>query len=336
MSKTIAIAAICMLIIVPASAQNISYVLSSVSEPVKKNAQTVTRFENTVFEVADINRATLSAHKVVTVIDSKGSDAQNFVVYTDKSMTLDDVEIKVYNSFGKQVNRYRKKDIQTIAFGDGLVDDGYYTYFRIPAPSYPFTFEIKYDLRFKGTLFLPDFNILSPGEGVGISTFTARVPKDIDIRYREKNISLKPEVTEDAKYKVYKWTVKYFACRLNTIPFGWNVPAIRANSVYWVLQPKTAMRCCLLKMAVNWFLHPAASLKIIAPILSPPSNWLASEAVSLKPYSGPMAASAMRLNIFLPKPGTSRKNILCKISGSNSLTISSLRKKRFPAFTLPS
>jgi|ADGO01.1.fsa_nt_gi hypothetical protein len=78
MSKTIAIAAICMLIIVPASAQNISYVLSSVSEPVKKNAQTVTRFENTVFEVADINRATLSAHKVVTVIGQQGKRRAEF------------------------------------------------------------------------------------------------------------------------------------------------------------------------------------------------------------------------------------------------------------------
>src|SRR5690606_11029940 len=79
--------------------------------------------------------------------------------------------------------------------------------FAVPVTNYPVTVEYKYELKFKGTLGYPTFQVLSPGEGVELSSFTAKVPKDLDLRYKEQNISLKPQVTEEGKYKIYKWTV---------------------------------------------------------------------------------------------------------------------------------
>lgn len=190
----------------PAAAQNISYVLSSVAEPVKKNAHYITRYENQVFQVTDIDKASLNVHRVVTVVDADGAAALQFAQYTTRFLSLDEVEIKVYDAFGKQVNKYKKKDMYTQAVGEGLIDDGYYTFFNIPVPSYPATIEIKYEVKYKGTLFFPDFEIIRPGEGVEISSFTAKVPKSMDLRYKERNTSLKPEVTEDDKNKTYKWT----------------------------------------------------------------------------------------------------------------------------------
>jgi transglutaminase-like putative cysteine protease len=207
MRKNLVIAAIMVLAASPVLAQNISYVLSSVSEPVKKNAHVITRYKNQVFEVTDLDKATLTIHDVTTVVDREGMHALRFGVHTSKERVLDEVEIKVYDAFGKQINKYRKKDMHTQAVGEGLIDDGFYTYFSIPAPSFPVTVETKYEIRFKGTLFYPTFHIISPGEGVEISSFTAKVPKDLDLRYKDKNISLKPEITEDAKSKMYKWTV---------------------------------------------------------------------------------------------------------------------------------
>jgi hypothetical protein len=211
MKKTIVIAAIAALTAFTAGAQNISYVLSSVAEPVKKNAHVITRYENQVFEVADLDKATLNVHRVVTIVDAEGKDQLHFGQYTSKYVGLDEVEIKVYDAFGKMVNKYKKKDMYTQAVGSGLIEEGNYTSFNIPIPSYPATIETKYELKYKGTLFLPSFNIISPGEGVEISSFTAKVPKSFELRYKEKNITLKPEVTEDAKNKTYKWTVTNMA-----------------------------------------------------------------------------------------------------------------------------
>jgi hypothetical protein len=211
MRKNIVIAIIVLLAARPVLAQSISYVLSSVSEPVKRNAHIVTRYKNQVFEVTDIDRASLTVHDVTTVVDGEGRGALQFQQHSSKYVVLDDVEIKVYDAFGKQVNKYKKKDMRTQAFGNDLVDEGFYTFFLIPAPSFPCTIETKYELKFKGTLLLPSFKISSPGEGVELSSFTAKVPRDMDIRYREKNINLKPEITEDAKTKTYKWTVSNLA-----------------------------------------------------------------------------------------------------------------------------
>jgi transglutaminase-like putative cysteine protease len=191
----------------PSVAQNINYALSAVAEPVKKNAHTITRYENQVYEVSDIDRATLNIHRVVTVVDAKGRGALTFVAHTSKFVALDDVDIKVFDSNGKQVGKYRKKDMSTVASGEGLIEDGYYTYFEIPVSTYPVTVETKYEYKYKGTLFSPSFQILSPGEGVEMASYTARVPKDLDLRHIANNINLKPEVTEDARNRIYKWTV---------------------------------------------------------------------------------------------------------------------------------
>jgi hypothetical protein len=75
--------------------------------------------------------------------------------------------------------------------------------FTIPVASYPVTVEYISEVRVKGTLFYPDY---VPGHKVLQSTFTAKVPKELDLRYFEKNITLAPKVIEDDKYKTYQWT----------------------------------------------------------------------------------------------------------------------------------
>lgn len=206
MTKNLIIAAL-LLAGLPSVAQNINYALSAVAEPVKKNAHTITRYENQVYEITELDKATHNVHRVETIIDSKGKSSLVFQQPTDKWRILDDVDIKVYDANGKQVGKYRKKDMNTVANGEGLIDDGYITYFEIPVPGYPVTVETKYEIKHKGTLGLPSFWISEPGHGTEISTFTAKVPKELDLRYKEFGTSIKPEVTEDAKFKVYKWTV---------------------------------------------------------------------------------------------------------------------------------
>ena len=63
----------------------------------------------------------------------------------------------------------------TQAMGEGLVDDGYVTFYNISASNYPVTIDLKYELKFKGTLSYPSFDILTPGTGVVQSSFTAKV-----------------------------------------------------------------------------------------------------------------------------------------------------------------
>lgn len=172
-----------------------------------KNASVIKREEDILLEITDIDRYTYTVHKVLTVLNENGKGALAFVQDTYKFLSLDEADIKVYDANGKQIGHYKKRDMVTIANGDGLIEDGNYTYYEVAASKFPITVEYNYKLKSSGTTSYPSYNVIAYGEAVEKSAFTVRVLKELDIRYREENIELKPIVTEDGKYKQYQWAV---------------------------------------------------------------------------------------------------------------------------------
>ena len=203
MKKILLLTVQVLLVTVFTQAQLPSYDVAVIPDSVKKDASVIKRYENTIFEVTAIDRASVKTHEVYTLMNDKHQGALYFSEYTSKFRTLEDVDIKVYDAKGKQINKYRKKDLRMEASGEGLIDDGNRYSIFIPVATYPVTIEYIYEIRYKGTLFYPRY---IPGHKVLQSTFTAKVPKDLDLRYFEKNIKLAPKVTEDDKFKIYQWT----------------------------------------------------------------------------------------------------------------------------------
>jgi hypothetical protein len=191
-----------------AQSQDIKYDAASIPEPLKKGAHVVKRYERIFFEVTDLDRAMLKTHQVYTVLDGEGKDYLAFREHTNKFSSLEDVEIRVFDANGKQVNKYKKKDLGMNAYGDGLIDDGKTFGMNVPVSDYPVTVEFKTEIKYRATLFYPSYEILSPEMGVENSTFIAKVPASLDLRYKEKNIGLAPVISEEDKSKQYMWSVK--------------------------------------------------------------------------------------------------------------------------------
>jgi hypothetical protein len=187
--------------------------LDAIPDSLKKKAAVITHIENINLKVESLDKAVMKVKKVFTVLNEEGKGALLFNEYTSRYVTLDDVEIKVYDKSGKQVGKYKKKDLNTVAIGEGLVEDGYVTYFYINAPSYPVTVEYSYEQKFKSTLSLPDYRFIQPKEAVISSSYLVSVPSDINIRYKARHTNIKPSITEEGKNKIYQWNVK-------------NIPAI--------------------------------------------------------------------------------------------------------------
>lgn len=187
------------------------YNLANVPAELKKQAAVITHLENIQLEVSDLDKAMLQVRKVFTVLNEEGKSALFFNLYTNKYLTLEDAEIKVYDQNGKQINKHKKKDMVTVAVGEGLIEDGYVTYFEVPAPSYPLTVEFNYEQEYKSTLAFPEYRFISPKEAVLESNFTAKVPAEITIRYQAKNSNIVPVITDEGKNRIYKWTVKNMA-----------------------------------------------------------------------------------------------------------------------------
>ena len=207
--KTISISVfVTIFVVCTGSSQSIKYDAASIPDSLKKDVSLVKRYESTLFEVSDIDRTSTKIHRVYTILDKNGERALHFQEYSNSFRQLNDVEIKVYDENGKQTSRYKRKDLYTRAVMDGLIDDYKGHFFIVPTTGYPVTVEYIYDIKSRGTLLYPKFEIVTPGESVEASGFTARVPKNLDLRYKEQNIRLAPEVIESGEYKTYNWAVK--------------------------------------------------------------------------------------------------------------------------------
>lgn len=191
--------------------QNISYDLAAVPDSIKKNANVVIQFENQIFTVEDIDEAILHVRKIYTVANEDGKDALDFYVNTSKFRTLIDAELKVYDAAGRLISKHKKKEMLTQAMGEGLVDDGYVTYYSVNATNYPVTIDLEYELKYKGTLIYPSYQILLPGNGVMQSSFTAKVPAHLDLRHKPRNVRLSPLIKDDGKIKTYIWQASNLA-----------------------------------------------------------------------------------------------------------------------------
>ncbi|MGN6600830.1 MAG: DUF3857 domain-containing protein [Ginsengibacter sp.] len=189
------------------SQENI-YDASTLPDSLLKDAHSVMREETINFEVKDIDFAKLSVHKVITVLDAEAEDKLFFEEESDDFRKLTNAEIKVFDANGKSVNSYKMKEMHSIATGDGLVVDGQVYYFRVAAPSYPMTVEYDYDVKYKGTLFYPNYWIQFPEQSVEHSKYTATVPVDLDLKYKQQQINLQPAINNSSKSKTYVWEVK--------------------------------------------------------------------------------------------------------------------------------
>ncbi|HEU5365137.1 MAG TPA: DUF3857 domain-containing protein [Hanamia sp.] len=184
------------------------YDASTIPASLKENAHSVIREEKINFEVKDIDYAKLFIHQVYTVLNAEGADVLNFKEYSDEFKKLEDAEIKVFDAHGKQVNRYKMKEMKSIATGDGLVVDGKVYFFQVAAPSYPITVQFDYQFKYKGTLNYPDYRIQMPDQSVEYSNYTVTIPSDLDLRFKAQHISLAPSISNSGKNKIYSWEAK--------------------------------------------------------------------------------------------------------------------------------
>lgn len=186
----------------------INYDFASIPEKLKENAHIIKRYENNTFEVKDIDRAVYRVHKVYTILDSEGDWRLNFQEHTSKLRKIDEFEIRQYDSQGKVRQRFKKNDLNKQAVLDGLATDGMIHYMRLLTTGYPVTIEFKYEVEYSGTESYPSYIIQDIDESVQASTFTAKVPVDIDLRFKAQKTDLKPSVGTEGQFKVYKWEVK--------------------------------------------------------------------------------------------------------------------------------
>lgn len=178
---------------------------ASIPPALRINAAVVKRFESMELDIKDPSLLSLHIHQVYTILNEEGAYRLNFREYTTKYSKLKEVEIRYFDSTGKLKEKFRKKDLKVVSYGEGLIEDGETNYLLMSTDSYPVTVEMDYQIERTATLSIPAYFIQSFQESVEHSIFVARVPEEIGFRYLAKKTTFKPIISKEAGSSVYKW-----------------------------------------------------------------------------------------------------------------------------------
>lgn len=192
-----------------AMAQVENYAVSAIADDLKKDANTVIRYEKMTFEVSSVNKGTIKYKGIITLMNKK-SRYSDIVVFYDKA--FDDVElfnIKIYDAEGKLIRKIKNKEVSDhSSYSNNVFDEGRYKYADGTHTEYPYTVEYEYTKTRSMTMFYPDWNICHNSFELAVekSEFEVITPKEIQVRYKAKNIEVEPQIKNENGLNYYTFS----------------------------------------------------------------------------------------------------------------------------------
>ena len=126
-------------------AQKSEYSVLTIADSLKENANAIVRLDQTDIIIASQRSMNIKNHRIVTVLNEKGIRAINAVESYNKRSSVKNIEAIVYDAFGNEIKKIKRKDFKDVSAADGatLASDARYIYLDYTPISYPFT--IVYD-----------------------------------------------------------------------------------------------------------------------------------------------------------------------------------------------
>jgi len=171
------------------------YSYSSIPDELLKDADAVVRLDRMNVAVTDQDFMRITSKRVVTVLNEQGDvDVHAYALY-DKSDKITDLEARIYNKFGEEIKKIKKKDFvdQSAVSGGTLYSDSRVLYLRYTPAEYPYTVEFTKEYTTPNTAFAPSWNFI---DGYRVSTekseFSFTVECGIPFRHKESNFESYP------------------------------------------------------------------------------------------------------------------------------------------------
>jgi len=186
------------------------YTVSNIPPGLLKNANAVVRWDETRFEVTDIDRAREIHRYAITILNERGDDEAQFTEEYDKLHSIESVEGTLYDASGKKVKSLKKSDLGDYSGSGGenlIVDDRIKTH-NFYCKLYPYTVEYTVEIKYYYTMFFPRW---VPVKGEHIAVQDSRIvlicPADYKFRYKAFNYTHEPAVQTEKSNTTYTWTL---------------------------------------------------------------------------------------------------------------------------------
>lgn len=192
------------------SAQDNLYDITQIPPVLLENANAVVRSYNSVFEIYDIDNASLEIHYAITILNKSAIEHSYFIKHYNKFIKIRSIDANAYDKNGDPIknNKIKNEEIEdySASSGGSLYDDSRVKFIDPGIRTFPFTIEYSYKVNFKGLLNYPSWHLFDDyNMAVERSTFKVIVPKDFEFRYLEKNETPKLKFTSNGSKDIYTW-----------------------------------------------------------------------------------------------------------------------------------
>jgi hypothetical protein len=196
---------------ISAKAGEIKYRVADIPRILKENARSVVRNEEIVLNVKSISKATVNVTYAITILNKNGLVDADFTEVYDKFSKISEIRGRIFDENGEQIKKIPRDEIldYSAISGFSIYESNRVKYIDPKFRNFPFTIEYTYEKSWDGLFSFPSwtpqtkFNV-----SVEKSSYKAIVPKSINFRYKEQNISTKVIQTSDAESNLYYWEVK--------------------------------------------------------------------------------------------------------------------------------
>ncbi|KAF2509895.1 DUF3857 domain-containing protein [Flavobacterium foetidum] len=143
-------------------AQKNNYTILTIADSLKENADAVVRLDQMDITIASQRSMNLKIQRVVTVLNEKGQNHIDAYQHYDKSTSIKNIEAIVYDAFGNEIKKIKKKDFrdQSAVSGSTLFSDNRVLFLDYTPTTYPFTIVYTSEVETSNTAFMPRWTFL--------------------------------------------------------------------------------------------------------------------------------------------------------------------------------
>ena len=173
-------------------AQKTEFATTTIADSLKQNANSVVRLDQIDILISSQRNMNVKQKRVVTVLNEKGQEAINAYEYYDKRRTIVSIQAIVFDAFGNEVKKIKRKDFKDQSSVDGgtLFSDGRVVYFDYTPIQYPFTVVYESEVETSTTAFVPEWMPLNNYlVSIEKSILNVQYPENLGFRKRELNFS---------------------------------------------------------------------------------------------------------------------------------------------------
>ncbi|KJD32551.1 hypothetical protein PK35_10115 [Tamlana nanhaiensis] len=167
------------------------YTSFTLPDHLTKNANAVLRYEKFNIAINAVDDVTITEKRIITVLNESGDRLIQAGSWYDKYRKIKKIEAVIYNNYGSEIKKFKKKDFIDHSAVDGfsIYTDSRVLFMGYKPTSYPYTVEFDLEVETSNTAGLSSWSPISDYYlGIQKCEYSLIDNANLGLRFKEKNL----------------------------------------------------------------------------------------------------------------------------------------------------